>query len=359
MRKGFTLIELLVVIAIIAILAAILFPVFGKAREKARQTNCLSNQRQIGIAAQMYCQDNNETLPGTAVFNGTVSTLADGNTSPWYAATPYDTSTDTLLSSWQANVSLSPAVLKCKDSTLTTAYNFAGDLLGAALGSVNASNQVDCLMTADANTTGFGGGGAILSPADIATGLHGSSPTTGFIGSFMDGHVAFITSALNAAAEIANTAPVYTGAFPAYTAETTTRVTALPAGALNSILCQGAQAIFTYDGGNAGTAGLTGSTFTSTIPGQTVYFAIYCTDMKAAPTYPTIQLQQTVGATAVAAYAAIGATTITPAFVSATPYYVYAVTPAEIAGVANSVAGGTAHTVTISASGSNLTVNIN
>lgn len=56
-RKGFTLIELLVVIAIIAILAAILFPVFGQAREKARQTACLSNQKQLALGATMYMED--------------------------------------------------------------------------------------------------------------------------------------------------------------------------------------------------------------------------------------------------------------------------------------------------------------
>jgi len=60
MRRGFTLIELLVVIAIIAILAAILFPVFARAREKARQTSCLSNIKEIVLAQMMYIQDYDE-----------------------------------------------------------------------------------------------------------------------------------------------------------------------------------------------------------------------------------------------------------------------------------------------------------
>jgi prepilin-type N-terminal cleavage/methylation domain-containing protein len=61
--KGFTLIELLVVIAIIAILAAILFPVFARAREKARQSSCLSNVKQITLGTQMYVQDYDEKFP--------------------------------------------------------------------------------------------------------------------------------------------------------------------------------------------------------------------------------------------------------------------------------------------------------
>lgn len=71
-RRGFTLIELLVVIAIIAILAAILFPVFAKAREKARQASCLSNVKQISLGMLQYIQDYDERFPYYASGSGTV-----------------------------------------------------------------------------------------------------------------------------------------------------------------------------------------------------------------------------------------------------------------------------------------------
>jgi len=62
-RRGFTLIELLVVIAIIAILAAMLFPVFARARESARRTTCVANLRQLGMTSHMYAQDHDELMP--------------------------------------------------------------------------------------------------------------------------------------------------------------------------------------------------------------------------------------------------------------------------------------------------------
>lgn len=75
MRRGFTLIELLVVIAIIAILAAILFPVFSRAREKARQASCISNLKQIQLATMMYTQDYDETYPPMFTVGGGESYL--------------------------------------------------------------------------------------------------------------------------------------------------------------------------------------------------------------------------------------------------------------------------------------------
>ncbi len=67
LRAGFTLIELLVVIAIIAILAAILFPVFGRARENARRASCQSNEKQMGLGLLQYAQDNSERLPSACI----------------------------------------------------------------------------------------------------------------------------------------------------------------------------------------------------------------------------------------------------------------------------------------------------
>jgi prepilin-type N-terminal cleavage/methylation domain-containing protein/prepilin-type processing-associated H-X9-DG protein len=78
-QRGFTLIELLVVIAIIAILAAILFPVFAQAREAARKTSCTSNLKQIGTSVMMYVQDYDECFPAHNGVTQTASPKPDGS----------------------------------------------------------------------------------------------------------------------------------------------------------------------------------------------------------------------------------------------------------------------------------------
>jgi prepilin-type N-terminal cleavage/methylation domain-containing protein/prepilin-type processing-associated H-X9-DG protein len=86
-RPAFTLIELLVVIAIIAILAAILFPVFAQARDKARSTACLSNMKQIGMGIQMYIQDYDEQIffrSTTNVDSTRIHTATSGNPLKWW-----------------------------------------------------------------------------------------------------------------------------------------------------------------------------------------------------------------------------------------------------------------------------------
>ncbi|MBM3500762.1 MAG: DUF1559 domain-containing protein [Armatimonadetes bacterium] len=98
-RRGFTLIELLVVIAIIAILAAILFPVFARAREKARQTSCLSNVKQIMLGILMYAQDFDEKFPGSWA-NGS-SGLWSGRINPYVKNTQlFDCPSGSYASGW-------------------------------------------------------------------------------------------------------------------------------------------------------------------------------------------------------------------------------------------------------------------
>jgi prepilin-type N-terminal cleavage/methylation domain-containing protein len=96
-RRGFTLIELLVVIAIIAILTAILFPVFAAARDKARAVHCLSNQKQLALAFMSYADDWDNALPRTWTSDGGPPKPA-GATSAYFLGIPWgqrDWATDT------------------------------------------------------------------------------------------------------------------------------------------------------------------------------------------------------------------------------------------------------------------------
>src|SRR5437763_11440946 len=118
-RNGFTLIELLVVIAIIAILAAILFPVFAQAREKARQTACSSNLRQIGTAFAMYVQDYDERLPDRR----DLKSAFPGGYQPW---TTWPTSDPR--AAWAAVV-MDPYV---RNNALWSCPSVAGSVMGSA-----------------------------------------------------------------------------------------------------------------------------------------------------------------------------------------------------------------------------------
>ena len=151
---GFTLIELLVVIAIIALLAAILFPVFAKAREKARQTSCLNNQRQLAVACQLWAQDNGQTMPSTATC-------------------------------WSA-LNVPAATLKCPSLTqnMPNGYGYNSFCGSKALGDLIDPSSVavtaDCAITAaPANILG--------SVKDVDLLRHNG----GAVVSFADGHVAF------------------------------------------------------------------------------------------------------------------------------------------------------------------------
>ena len=150
MKKGFTLIELLVVIAIIAILAAILFPVFSKAREKARQTTCTSNQKQLATATMMFVQENDETMP---VVDASVF----------------------------ASIDVKGKILNCPNTT-GQGYVFNAVLSDEGLGAIGDPTQV--WLTADAKKGATDPIG--YSPSDME-----SRHAGGVIASFADGHVIY------------------------------------------------------------------------------------------------------------------------------------------------------------------------
>ncbi len=154
-KFGFTLIELLVVIAITAVLAAILFPVFARAREKARQTTCTSNQRQINAAIHMYIQDHEELLPASATV-------------------------------WK-DLNIDAGVLVCPTLGADTpnGYVYNAYLGGTALGSWNDPMTMQTTMDGTIDPSLLGGSqNLFMNNTDI-----GYRHSNQYIVSFLDGHV--------------------------------------------------------------------------------------------------------------------------------------------------------------------------
>ncbi|MEI6501578.1 MAG: DUF1559 domain-containing protein [Armatimonadota bacterium] len=135
-RRGFTLIELLVVIAIIAILAAILFPVFAKAREKARQTSCLNNIKQITLGCLQYVQDYDEKFVDDSAIPG--NPVPAGGICSWrFKIQPY-------IKNWQVfNCPSSGQILDWSSTSVQgqNAYGYAGDLGGVSLGALATPSE--------------------------------------------------------------------------------------------------------------------------------------------------------------------------------------------------------------------------
>jgi len=195
--RGFTLIELLVVIAIIAILAAILFPVFARVREKANQTSCLNNQRQLAVALMIYANDHEETLPlpstwveatnlasDPKIFNCPSNSAQGVPSAPDYGMNAFLYDLDPLNGS-VAGVSMGEITDPTKiELTSDLARLTAPTVITLAPSNPNYYKQVIKQEMTNPfpesyTVTGFGGGGSGIA-------RHGGQAAT----SFVDGHVA-------------------------------------------------------------------------------------------------------------------------------------------------------------------------
>ena len=172
-NQAFTLIELLVVIAIIAILAAILFPVFARARENARRASCQSNLKQIGLGVLQYMQDYDESMPPTYVGSDYTYNNPSTNSYKWMdACYPYIKSEQ---------------VFVCPSDTINPPYTYYKNLTAQSknYGSYVANEAY--YVAGDNRTAPFGGSGAptirtaqITQPAETAMVLEAYCPVYGY-----------------------------------------------------------------------------------------------------------------------------------------------------------------------------------
>ncbi len=176
-RQGFTLIELLVVIAIIAILAAILFPVFARAREKARQNSCINNQRQIALAITMWAQDHNNLMPSAALAGRALA----GNMTPLLIA-----QTPAAGSVW-GELALPGGTLRCPStSAMANGYGYNRGIAGMAVGDITSPTATICVGDVLKSATPAN----ILKSPDDLDARH----SNGFVVAAVDGHVQFCTA---------------------------------------------------------------------------------------------------------------------------------------------------------------------
>jgi len=187
-QSGFTLIELLVVIAIIAILASILFPVFARARAKARQTACTSNVKQLLTAIMMYTQDFDEAFPISA--NGTPRPLPlANNVYPHFTSDAVQWYDATFEYSRNWDILLCPEI-----KTIIPGYGMNSALVGQSIGVMyDSAKKVTIIDFADANSLGTPHGFSMV--GGVADGLlnnqYAARHNTGYIVGFGDGHAKF------------------------------------------------------------------------------------------------------------------------------------------------------------------------
>lgn len=214
-KRGFTLIELLVVIAIIAILAAILFPVFARARENARRASCQSNLKQIALGVTMYAQDYDEKLPCTRVsstaYSATQPYAWADNLQPYLRSTqifqcPSETNSEgTGVTAWGASpVAYAPGYSDYYMNTATRGISdaaFNSPALTVLLGdgdSGNSNNSYDgCLESWADQTAGDSAGAACTAAEPYITNLTPAGRhLDGANYAFADGHVKWLKGSI-------------------------------------------------------------------------------------------------------------------------------------------------------------------